>query len=486
MTTSDIDSLAALSPVFPEIALALGALLFLLAGVLLLRREHSVAFAALAVTFLAALSALVIIRPDTGLLFNGGYVVDDFSRFMKALILGGSAAALLLSLASARRDGIARFEYAVLVMLATLGMMVMVSAADLITLYIGLELQSLALYVLAAMNRDSPRAAEAGLKYFVLGALSSGMLLYGASLIYGFTGQTQLGEIARVIAEQSGERSIGLVFGLVFVLAGLAFKVSAVPFHMWTPDVYDGAPMPVTAFFASAPKVAAMALLIRVVADAFEPVTRDWQQIVIFLSIASMVLAAFAAIGQKSLKRLIAYSSIGHVGFALVGLSSATQVGVEGVAIYMAIYLVMTLGLFAAILSLKRSDGSTVEDIADLAGLSQTQPFVAGIIAIIMFSLIGLPPLAGFFAKWHVFLAAIEAQLFVLAVIGVVASAVSAFYYLRIVRTMYFDEPVHQYPAAPGELTAVAAVSGVVVVTYFVTVGAPLAALARIAAESLF
>jgi NADH-quinone oxidoreductase subunit N len=362
-------------------------------------------------------------------------------------------------------------------------MMVMVSANDLMSLYVGLELQSLALYVVAALKRDDSRATEAGLKYFVLGALSSGMLLYGASLVYGFTGMTQLDQIVGAITGE--HRSIGLIFGMVFLLAGIAFKISAVPFHMWTPDVYEGAPTPVTAFFAAAPKVAAMSLIIRVVTVSFSPITHDWQQIVIFLSIASMVLAAFAAIGQNNLKRLLAYSSIGHVGFALVGLSAGTAVGVEGVAVYMAIYIAMTIGMFAALLSLRTSAGY-VETIPQMAGLAQKRPFVAAIIAIIMFSFIGLPPLAGFFAKWQVFLAAIDAHLFVLAVIGVLASAVSAFYYLRIVKVMYFDEPTTEFVAAPAELTAVMAVMGFLIVTYFVTIGSPLYNAAHAAAGSLF
>jgi NADH-quinone oxidoreductase subunit N len=309
------------------------------------------------------------------------------------------------------------------------------------------------------------------------------MLLYGASLVYGFTGMTQLDQIVGAIT--ADHRSIGLIFGMVFLLAGLAFKISAVPFHMWTPDVYEGAPTPVTAFFAAAPKVAAMALFIRVVTVPFGQITHDWQQIMIFLSIASMVLAAFAAIGQNNLKRLLAYSSIGHVGFALVGLSAGTAVGVEGVEVYMAIYIAMTIGIFAAILSLKTKDGF-VETVPQMAGLAQKRPFIAAIIAIIMFSFIGLPPLAGFFAKWQVFLAAIDAHLFVLAVVGVLASAVSAFYYLRIVKVMYFDEPVTEFAAAPAELTAVMAVSGFLIVTYFVTVGSPLYAAAHSAAGSLF
>ena len=479
---SDILSFSDLAPAFPELLLAAGTLVLLLVGVLL-KKDYYVALGAAAIVLLAAVGLLVVLYPAEGVIFNGGFIADAFGRYMKVLVLGGSAFALLLSFSSARQDGLNKFEYSILVLLATLGMMAMVSANDLMSLYVGLELQSLALYVVAAINRDSAKATEAGLKYFVLGALSSGMLLYGASLIYGFTGHTQLDLITQVIA--MGERSIGLIFGVVFLLAGLAFKISAVPFHMWTPDVYEGAPTPVTAFFASAPKVAAMALLIRVVMDALAPITQDWQQIVIFLSIASMVLAAFAAIGQNNLKRLIAYSSIGHVGFALVGLSSGTQVGVEGVAIYMAIYIAMTIGLFACILSLK-TDAGYVENIDDLAGLAQTRPFVAVIMAILMFSLIGLPPLAGFFAKWHVFVAAIEQNLFALAVIGVLASAVSAFYYLRVVKAMYFDEPVLKFAAVPNELNTIMAVTGFFVVTYYLTVGGPLAGYARVAAGSLF
>lgn len=480
---SEVSYFASLAPIFPEIGLALAAIVLLMVGVTFLKKEHSVALTSVGILVLAVVAVVIIVRPEEGQLFNGGFIADGFSRYMKVLVLGGSAFALLLSLSSAVENGLNKFEYAVLVMLATVGMMMMVSANDLMTLYVGLELQSLSLYVLAAMNRTNAKATEAGLKYFVLGALSSGMLLYGASLIYGFTGHTQLNEITQAIA--MGERSVGLIFGVVFLLTGVAFKISAVPFHMWTPDVYEGAPTPVTAFFATAPKVAAMALFVRLVMVSFEPVSKDWQQIVIFLSIASMVLAAFAAIGQKNIKRLIAYSSIGHVGFALVGLSSGTQGGVEGVAIYMAIYITMTVGLFACLLSLKTENGF-VENIADLAGLAQRRPFVAAIMALLMFSLIGMPPLAGFFAKWHVFLAAIEAQLFVLAVIGVLASAISAFYYLRVVKVMYFDEPNQQFMAVPNELGIVMLVSGFLLVTYYVTVGGWLQGVARGAAGSLF
>lgn len=473
---------ASLAPAYPEMLLAVGALALLMIGVFA-SKEISTAITGIAIGLFVAVAVLIVFQSSDGVIFSGGFINDAFARFMKVLVLTGSAFALVLTVSSASENGLNKFEYPVLVVLATVGMMMMISANDLMSLYVGLELQSLALYVVAAFKRDSGKATEAGLKYFVLGALSSGMLLYGASLVYGFTGHTQLTEIAQAVA--LGERNPGVIFGLVFLLAGIAFKISAVPFHMWTPDVYEGAPTPVTAFFASAPKVAAMALLIRVVFDAFEPIARDWQQVVIFISIASMVLASFAAIGQNNLKRLLAYSSIGHVGFALVGLSAGSLVGVQGVSIYMAIYLTMTIGTFACILALKNEDGY-VETIDDLAGLARSRPFVAAILALFMFSLVGLPPLAGFFAKWQVFLAAIEAQLFVLAVIGMLASAVSAFYYLRIIKVMYFDEPEASYAAPAVELNVVMGVTGFLVLSYYFTIGGPLTAWAQVAANSLF
>ena len=479
---SDVIDFASLAPAYPEMLLAVGAIVLLLVGVVI-NKERSLLVSYGAVLLLLVVGALILFAPAEGVLFNGVFVADSFARFMKVLVLGGSAFALMLALPRAEEYGTHKFEYAILVLLATLGMMAMVSANDLMSLYIGLELQSLAAYVLASIKRDDGRATEAGLKYFVLGSLSSGMLLYGASMVYGFTGHTNLQDIVLAIASEG--RSIGLVFGMVFLLAGIAFKISAVPFHMWTPDVYEGAPTPVTAFFATAPKVAAMALMVRLVMDTFQGITSDWQQVIIFLSIASMVLAAFAAIGQKSIKRLIAYSSIGHVGFALVGLSSGTQVGVEGVAIYMAIYVAMTVGLFACLLSLRTENGA-IETIDEFAGVAQQRPYVAAVMAIIMFSLIGMPPLAGFFAKWHAFLAAIDAHLYVLAVIGVLASAVSAFYYLRVVKLMYFDEPVRDFEAVPAELNIIMGVSGFLVVTYYFTVGSPLANFAHTAAGSLF
>ena len=358
-----------------------------------------------------------------------------------------------------------------LILLATIGMMMMISANDLIALYMGLELQSLALYVMAAIDRDNVRSSEAGLKYFVLGALSSGMLLYGASLIYGFTGSPASPPgIAQVTVNGAG---IGLIFGLVFLIAGLAFKVSAVPFHMWTPDVYEGAPTPVTAFFAAAPKVAAMALFVRAMVQAFPAIAADWQQIVVFLSIASMVLGAFAAIGQSNIKRLIAYSSIGNMGYALIGLAAGTPEGVHGVMLYMVIYMMMTLGSFACVLAMRRN-GRAVEEIGDLAGPGAHQPGLAFVLAMLMFSLAGIPPLAGFFAKYFVFLAAIKADLVALAVIGVLTSVVGAYYYLRIVKMMYFDEPVPRFDPMPREINLVAAMMGLFMLG-FVFIARPLA-----------
>lgn len=479
---SDVTDFASLAPAYPEMLVAVGAVALLLVGVVI-NKERSLLVSYGAVLVLMVAAGLILFMPAEGVLFNGVFIADSFARYMKVLVLGGSAFSLMLALPRAEENGTHKFEYSILVLLASVGMMAMVSANDLMSLYVGLELQSLALYVLAAIKRDDGKATEAGLKYFVLGALSSGMLLYGASLIYGFTGHTNLQEIVSAIANEG--RSIGLIFGVVFLLAGVAFKISAVPFHMWTPDVYEGAPTPVTALFATAPKVAAMALMVRLVTDTFQGITQDWQQIIIFLSIASMVLASFAAIGQKSIKRLIAYSSIGHVGFALVGLSSGTQGGVEGVAIYMAIYVAMTIGMFACLLAL-RTDAGYVENIDDMAGAAQNRPVVAAVMAILMFSLIGMPPLAGFFAKWHAFVAAIDAQLYVLAVIGMLASAVSAFYYLRIVKVMYFDEPVREFEVVPSELGIIIGLVGFLIVTYYFTVGSPLANFAHTAAVSLF
>jgi NADH-quinone oxidoreductase subunit N len=381
-----------------------------------------------------------------------------------------------------KRVKMARFEYPILVMLASVGMMMMISANDLISLYVGLELQSLSLYVVAAIDRDSARSSEAGLKYFVLGALSSGMLLYGASLVYGFTGTTTFPQIAAALSASGS--SLGLVFGLVFIIAGLAFKVSAVPFHMWTPDVYEGAPTPVTAFFAAAPKIAAMALFTRVMISPFAAVVQDWQQILVFVSIASMVLGAFAAIGQNNIKRLLAYSSIGHMGFALVGLASGSQEGAQGVIVYMMIYLISTLGVFACVLAMRRK-GQHLEQVSDLAGLAHNNKALAFVFAMLMFSLAGIPPLAGFFGKYFVFLAAVKSGLFALAIIGVVASVVGAYYYLRIVKIIYFDEPAEKFDTLDGEVKWVAYASGAFALL-FVGFANYLVNLAEAAAKSLY
>jgi NADH-quinone oxidoreductase subunit N len=470
----------AMSPALPEILLAVGAMVLLMLGVFGSARATGIVNA-LAVVLLIVAAVMVASMPgERNVGFGGSFVVDGFARFLKILALVGSAVTILMSLEFLSKLQERRFEYAVLIMLASVGMLIMISAGDLIALYLGLELMSLPLYVVAAIDRDNVRSTEAGLKYFVLGALSSGMLLYGCSLIYGFTGTVNFVGIAKA----SAEGGIGLTFGVVFLFAGLCFKVSAVPFHMWTPDVYEGAPTPVTAFFASAPKVAAIALFVRAAITAFPGIVVQWQQILVFVSIASMVLGAFAAIGQKNIKRLMAYSSIGHMGFALIGLAAGTSEGVQGVLVYIAIYLAMTLGTFACILAMRRTSGS-VEEIADLAGLARTKPAMAFFLAMLLFSLAGIPPLAGFFAKFYVFLAAIKAGLYALAVIGVLASVVGAYYYLLIVKIMYFDEPAPAFTPMRGELKAVLAISGLFVLLFFVYPG-PIVDAAAAAAKSLF
>jgi NADH-quinone oxidoreductase subunit N len=476
--------LSALVPALPEIVLALGAMALLMIGVFGGEKATGLVNG-LAIVLLVAIGLLVLWLPAEKLVaFGGSFVVDPFARFMKVLALIGSAATILMSLDYMAAEKQQRFEYPILILFSSLGMMLLVSAADLIALYLGLELMSLCLYVLASSSRDSVRSNEAGLKYFVLGALSSGMLLYGASLIYGFTGTISFAGIAQAAGQGTGTAGIGLVFGLVFLFAGLCFKISAVPFHMWTPDVYEGAPTPITAFFAASPKVAAIAVFIRAAVGAFPGIATQWQQILVFVAIASMVLGAFAAIGQRNIKRLMAYSSISHMGFALIGLAAATPEGVQGVLVYMGIYVAMTLGTFAIILSMRRTEGP-VEQIADLAGLARTNPAMAFFLAMLLFSLAGIPPLAGFFAKFYVFLAAIKAGLYMLAVIGVLASVVGAYYYLLIIKIMYFDEPVKGFVPMPGELKAVLAVTGLFNILFF-AYPAPLVDAATAAAKSLF
>ena len=463
----------------PETILAIGALALILVGAL--RGEKSAGLVAeIAIGVLALALVVIFVGVKTSAdVFDGAFVDDQFARFMKVLVLIGSLVSLVLSRDFLKREGIDQFEFPILILLSTLGMLLLTSANSLISLYLGLELMSLALYVVAAFHRDNLKASEAGLKYFVLGALSSGMLLYGASLIYGYAGTVQFDGIAKAL--KAGPQ-IGVVFGLVFLLAGLAFKMSTVPFHMWTPDVYEGAPTPVTAFFASAPKMAAVAITLRVVTDALPGLVHEWRQIIMFISIASMALGSFAAIGQTNIKRLMAYSSIGHMGFALVGLAANTADGVKGVALYMAIYLVTTLGVFAVVLAM-RVQGRAVETIGDLAGLSRTNGWMAFFMAMLMFSLSGIPPLAGFFAKYYTFLAAVQAGLTPLAIIGVLLSTVAAFYYLRIVKIMYFDDPAPAFDVAPFAVRAVMAVSTVLVFLFWVY-PAPLVTAAANAAKA--
>jgi NADH-quinone oxidoreductase subunit N len=471
------------SVALPEIAVALIAMAILMFGAF--RADVTYRMVSILAS-LGILVAVLLVARGAGnypqLAFNGSFIVDDFGRAMKFLILAGTDITLILSASYFQRAGILKFEYPVLILLAALGMMMMVSANDLISLYMGLELQSLALYVIASIDRDNARSSEAGLKYFVLGALASGMLLYGASLIYGLTGTTSFAGIAQSLQAQGS--SLGVIIGIVFMIAGLAFKVSAVPFHMWTPDVYEGSPTPVTAFFAAAPKVAAIALFTRVLVGPFQNLVADWQQVIVFISIASMILGAFAAIGQRNIKRLLAYSSIGHMGYALVGLAAGNQEGIQGVVIYMLIYMISTVGVFAVVLAMRRN-GKQIESIGDLAGLARTNSWLAAAMAALMFSLAGIPPLAGFFGKLFVFMAAVRAELYVLAVVGVLASVVGAFYYIRIVKMMYFDEPQAAFDTVDPEVKYVALVSGIFAVV-FAIVAQPLVGFAAIAARSLF
>lgn len=439
-----MDFATSLTLVLPEIVLSLSGLALLLVAAWGGDRAYG-AISAIACVVLAACFALVAPSvcagasgPDT-VAFGGQFQADAFAGLAKLMIYAATGAALVIAPRFFGRVGALRAEYPVLLLFSALGMSIMVSAGDLITLYIGLELQSLSAYVLASFLRNDSRSAEAGLKYFVLGALASGILLFGMSLTYGFAGSTSFDGI---MASTAGGLSLGAIVGLVFVFAGLAFKISAVPFHMWTPDVYEGAPTPVTAFFASAPKVAAVALATRVAIEAFGHQADAWRPIVIFAALASIVVGALGAIGQSNIKRLLAYSSINNVGFILIGLACATPGGVSAMLVYLAIYVAMTVGSFVAVLMLRDEDGEPLEAIADLAGLSRTRPALALCLAIMMFSLAGIPPLFGFWGKFVVFQAAVQANLVALAAIGIAASVIGAFYYIKIVKLMYFDEPV--------------------------------------------
>jgi NADH-quinone oxidoreductase subunit N len=468
----------------PEYILALGGMVLLLAGVSVGQGVPRL-FSYLAMAVLAAAGIAVCAGCGDGRLvaFNGALVVDDFARFVKVLAIIGAILVLVMADGHAGRAKLGRFEFPVLVVFAVLGMMLMISANDFIALYMGMELQSLALYVLASFDRDNLKSTEAGLKYFVLGALSSGMMLYGITLIYGFAGATGFPMVAAAV--HAGGVSIGLTFGLVFLITGLAFKVAAVPFHMWTPDVYEGAPTPITAFFSASPKIAAIALFVRTMMTAFPDASIAWGQIIVFISLMSMALGSVAAIGQNNFKRLMAYSSIGHMGYVLVGLAADSPAGVQGVLIYLAIYLATNIGVFVCILAMRRGN-VMVENISDLSGLAQTRPGFAFALAMLMFSLAGIPPLAGFFAKFYVFLAAIQAGLYPLAVAGVVASVVGAYYYLRIVKLMYFDAPAAPFEPRMERGLGLLLVGSTVFNLFFVVGAEPLVTSASVAAAALF
>ncbi len=471
----------------PEIFLAAMGMVLMMIGVFSSEKRALGIVSALTLASFAVVLAYYLFWASgvRSIAFAGLFVTDSFAVFMKVLVLLGSILVLLMGDSFVRREGMARFEFPVLVVYATVGMMMMISANDLISLYMGLELQSLSLYVIAAFQRDRVRSSEAGLKYFVLGALSSCLLLYGCSLIYGFAGTTQFVALAGLFDGHGAAASPGLIVGIVFLSAGLAFKVSAVPFHMWTPDVYEGAPTPVTALFAVAPKVAAIALFMRVMLEPFGGLIEEWRQVIVLISIASMVLGAFAAVAQHNIKRLMAYSSIGHVGYALIGLASGSEEGLQGVLIYMAIYLVMNVGAFACILSMKVND-RMVENIDDLAGTAKSHPMMALGILIFMFSLAGIPPMAGFFGKFFIFKAAIGAELYTLAVIGVVSSVVGAFYYLRIVKIVFFDDLLEMFDKPIDRpIRVIMALTGIVTMLFFLW-PSPLLDSAALAAASLF
>ncbi len=465
----------------PEIVLACVGLATLVFGVL--RKQDSVLLCTMFTIGGYLLAALLVLTRTSGFGFHGQFVADPFSAFNQILIISGAALSAIMALDWNRTQGIARFEFPVVMLFSTVGMMIMASASNLMTLYLGLELQSLGLYILASFARDELRSSEAGLKYFVLSGLASGLLLYGISLVYGFSGTMDLVSLHDLLVKPD-TATAGLVVGIVFVLVGLAFKVSAVPFHMWTPDVYEGAPTPVTTFFATAPKVAAMSLLLRVMGTSFASLVGAWQILVVIVSIASMVLGALAAIGQTNIKRLMAYSSIGHMGYALIGLAVGNAIGIRGTLVYMVIYVFMTAGTFGCILAMRRR-GRAVEQISDLSGLASTDPALALAMAVFMFSLAGIPPMSGFFAKLYIFLASVQGGLWALAVIGVLTSVVGAFYYIRIIKVMYFDAATEGFDARPTSLSFVVAVTGLFT-GFFFLFPAPVVAAAQAAADVLF
>ena len=465
----------------PEIVLSCCGMAILLYGVFV-RGETFLIASMLSVGALVLTAVLVLAGvPGTG--YHGLFGVDAYSGFAKLLVLIGAVFGVVLSVDYNEHANLRRFEFPILMLFSTVGMMLMVSATSLMSLYLGIELMSLSIYVLAAFARDERRSAEAGLKYFVLGALASGLLLYGISLVYGFSGSMGFEGIGKALGSHAAA-SPGLIVGIVFIVAGLAFKISAVPFHMWTPDVYEGAPTPVTAFMATAPKVAAMALLVRLLAEPFGEMLAQWQQLIVLVSIASMLLGSLAAIGQSNIKRLMAYSSIGHMGYALIGLAAGTQAGVRGVLIYMLTYVFMNAGTFACIIAMRRQ-GRSVEGVSDLAGLGRSDPALALALGVFMFSMAGIPPFSGFWGKYFIFTAAVQQGMWALAVIGVLTSVIGAYYYIRIIKVMYFDDPAPAFDARPTSLSLVAAAGGLFT-TFFFLFPAPVVAAAEAAAKVLF
>ena len=449
--------------ILPELFLSIAIMFLLMLGVFIKKSFKLVNL--LTILSLIFAIALVLNQPNEIIkIFNGSYIIDKLSIFMKVLTLLFCVFVLLLSKDYIKNNSIDKIEYPIIILASTLGMILMISSYDLIVFYLGLELQSLCLYILASFKRDDERSTEAGLKYFVLSALASGLLLYGCSLIYGFTGSTNF----EIISENLSEGNTGAVFGMVFIIVGLAFKVSAVPFHMWTPDVYEGSPTSVTSFFALVPKIAALTVFIRFMYVPFINVISHWQTIIIFLSIASMILGAVAAIGQSNIKRLMAYSSIGHMGYALAGLAPGTNAGIQSTIIYLTIYLVMNLGAFGCIFMMKR-ENVFYEKINDLSGLSKNHPMLALGFLIILFSLAGMPPLAGFFAKFYIFMAVIEAKMYTLAIIGLVTTVVSAFYYLSIIKVIYFDKPIEPFEENyDWGLKTLLVLSSILILIYFI------------------
>lgn len=475
-------SFSSLAPLTPELFIAISAMFLLVFGVF---RGNDSTRAVTILSMLACVIAgfMVIGQAPTGEpVLNGMFQQNSFTVFVKVMVLGGIIVSLALSIQYLRQENMAKFEYPILVLFAGLGMMMMISAHDMLSLYVGLELQSLSLYVLAAIRRNHMKSAEAGMKYFILGAISSGMLLFGISLVYGFTGSTNFDVIQMTLGT---ELSLGAMLGFVFILAGLAFKISAVPFHMWTPDVYEGAPTSVTAFFAIVPKVAAMALIINLLFVPFAAINDQWSQMIWLLAFASMTVGAFAGLRQNNIKRLIAYSSIGNIGYALIGVAAGGEAGLASVLVYLSLYMIMTAGVFGIILSM-RLEGVSVESISDLAGLSRHSPWLAYPLAILMFSMSGIPPMAGFFGKFMVFEAAMQSGLYILAVLGVLTSVVAAYYYLRIIKTMFFDAPAQEFDGGMTLSRKLVIIGSIFVVMTFIFNPSPLIEMSEVAISSFF